>query len=84
VYHVDSEAWSFVDLPNTVGALAMNATFTETYADAAWSYDQETQSYAEKGDTFDKQQVFLATRELLVMDEAGRDAVLPQLAASTT
>lgn len=84
VYHVDSEAWSFVDLPNTVGALAMNATFTETYADAARSYDQETQSYAEKGDTFDKQQVFLATRELLVMDEAGRDAVLPQLAASTT
>ncbi|MGQ3027387.1 MAG: hypothetical protein ACT60Q_03640, partial [Ferrovibrionaceae bacterium] len=84
VYHVDSEAWSFVDLPNTVAAVPMNATFTETYADATRSYAQEDQSYAEKGDSFDKQQVFLASRELLVMDEAGRDAVLPQLATSAT
>lgn len=79
VYHVDSQAWSFVDLPNAVAALPMNATFTETYADAPLSYEQETQSYADKGDTFDKQQVFLVARRLLVMDEAGDNAVLPDL-----
>ncbi len=84
VYHIDSQAWSFVDLPNAVGALPMNTTFTETYADALNSYDQETESYAEKGDTFDKQQVFLTGHRLLVMDEAGRDAVLPDLATSLT
>jgi hypothetical protein len=84
VYHVDSQAWSFIDLPNTVAALPMNPTFTETYADAPQSYEQETQTYAEKGDTFDKQQVFLTGHRLLVMDEAGRDAVLPNLITTTT
>lgn len=84
VYHVDSQAWSFVDLPNAVAALAMNTTFTETYAGASLSFDQETDSYANKGDTFDKQQVFLTGNRILVMDEAGNDAVLPRLVTSTS
>lgn len=84
VYHVDSQAWSFADLPNTVAALAMNTTFTETYAAAGQTFEQETQSYAEKGDTFDKQQVFLAANRLLVMDDAGTSAVLPGLATPAT
>ncbi len=82
VLHPDTGAVSEIDLPDVVAGQPANVNWAPTYDSETGTYATDPLRYSEKGDTFDKPQVFLTAEKLLVMDDAGEDAVLPDLDTS--
>jgi len=78
----DTGAVAEIDLPDVVAGQPANVNWAPTYDSETGTYDTDPLDYADKGDTFDKPQVFLTAATLLVMDEAGEAAMLPGLETS--